>query len=183
MTIRNLIVAVGLLPAIFMLSGCLGMAHRALATKTASYDEVAMQAGPVQGDQVRLWLYVVGGEPNIFNTMGAQDIITLNDQAYAYSGETFRYLDLAAGPYIITTTDTVGFLHLRQGKIRKDVHLDAGKEYFLRVRYSRSEAPFDLVDRAEALPEMAQLKYDTAAKPHNWKKIKMKELAPAPAGA
>lgn len=178
--LSKLIVALGCLPLVLSMPGCLGMAVRALATDNASYEKVSSKLGSIHEGTSRVWVYIQGGGPNIMNTMGAVDTITFNERAYGFAGDAYFNLDLPAGHYTVTTTDTVGFFGgVRQGKIQKGLQFDAGNEYFLRVQYDpgfgafkKPNAPFDLIERPEALVEMAKLKHDKDKHKH-WRRVKI----------
>jgi hypothetical protein len=165
MSRNHRIVATACLLPLLCLTGCAGAIARGLTTDKSGYDGVSAKAGGIPDGTSRVWVYTVGGGPELLNSMGTLDAITFNDKAHSIAGDTYMHLDKPAGHYTVTTTETQEFFGGHQlGKIRKEFDFESGKEYFLRLHHDGgrgrfSKWPFDSVEKSVAVAEMQKLKH------------------------
>lgn len=170
-----LLVGFCLLIALFS-TGCIGMAMRSIATENVSYQDVSSRAGPIANDKSRVWVYVSGGDPTVWNTMGKLPDITFNKKVYSSSGNCFFYADVPSGTCRVATSVIIKGKHWKPGLNQRQIIFQGGQEYFIKIQSPANGPslanlvgtlpnpmvgpfPFDLAEKTQALTEMRRMKY------------------------
>ncbi len=183
MKTSTLIVVMICLSGLLGISGCLdavaGKITRDTMTDNTSYADLSASLGPVGETQARVWVYAMGGGTGLGREAGGiEQPITLNESVHWLLGDTFYHIDVPTGHYTVTTTNTRGYWNrFHRGDIQEEYEFEAGREYFIRVRFPRGleirRYPFDLVEKSQALPEMEGREHYTNGQ--KWGEIQIKE--------
>ena len=134
MTSRYLLAGTCLMIALYC-SGCVGMIARSVATENISCEDATSKAGSIADDKARVWVYVFGGGPTVWNTMGKLPNISFNKRVYSSAGNCFFYADVPSGPCRVSTSIITG-KKWKPGLNARQIVLQGGREYFIKISSS-----------------------------------------------
>jgi len=161
-------------------SGCSGV-----ITRTAyignGYPEVSSDWEPPRADENRVIIYMVEGGPNINNSTGYIDLLTIDDRVYVFRGESFSYVDLPIGRHVFTVSKVKEIpvfgsgIKLREGKY--PIYLDITLDEVTYIKLEKSgvdildrgaEITPKLMEESEALRELEDLAENTGFHTNIW---------------
>ena len=172
-------------------TGCMGLILRSVMTNDIPFSQMHDQLPQITNGSARVWIYSLGGGPNVFNTMGRVSYISLGQTAYEIHGNTYTYIDTPAEETRFTTSGTCPptfRADCRPGRIKQNINLQTGTEYFVRVKFPESgplydlpfrsepDLPFDQVDLATTSIEIESLSYaQSSSQLRSKKELRWKE--------
>ncbi len=155
------------------LTGCSGV-----ITRTAyignGYPEVSSDWEPPRADENRVIIYMVEGGPNINNSTGYVDLLTIDDRVYVFRGKTFSYIDLPIGKHLFTVSKVKEIpvwgsgIKLRKGKYPIELDITLEKMIYIKLEKSGinildhgAEITPKLMEESEALRDLEDLVENT----------------------
>ena len=126
------------------------------------------QAPPKAGNG-RLVVYTVDGAPNLLNSFGLRDLITIGNRAYQIAGSTYFFIDLPAGSHRLTCNNVkktgVFKESARFGELAHSLSLPASQTVFIKLK--KSGVTFSgktIWQVVEVSPEAAALEVTTLSR-------------------
>ena len=137
-------------------SGCTGVITRTFYIGNG-YPEVISDWEPPRADENRVIIYMVEGGPNINNSTGYVDLLTIDDRVYVFRGESFSYVDLPIGTHVFTVSKVKKIpvfgpgIKLREGKYPIELEITLDNVIYIKLEKSG----VDILDRgAEITPKL-----------------------------
>ncbi len=150
-----------ILALVVSLSGCTGAVLRGGMTDEVTYQETLGNISGIEAGNGRVFIYVPKGGPDIMNTMGVIDFLSIDKDIYRFGGESFFYLDIEAGSHNATVTEVVktGFkLKEQYGQNKIEISAAEGDVMYLRIIAQKARVyRLEVVPKALAESEMADL--------------------------
>jgi hypothetical protein len=151
-----------ILVLIVTLSGCVGGALRDGMTDKTTYQETLVNIPDIGTGQGRVFIYIPKSGPDIMNTLGVIDFISIDKDIFRFGGESYFYLDIEAGSHHVTTTEVVkaGFANNKKqyGKNSTKITVPEGEVIYLRIIAQKArEYQLELMSKSIAESEMGSL--------------------------
>lgn len=145
-----------------VLSGCTGAALRAGMTDKTTYQEILGSIPDIKSGHGRVFIYVQKSGPDIIDTLGVIDFISLDKNIYRFGGESYFYLDIEAGSYQATITEVVkaGFAsNIKQfGKDKIEISVPESSVIYMRITAKKTKVyTLKVVSKSIAENEMQNL--------------------------
>lgn len=169
----NILISKATLPVflvtVALLSGCVGAGLRNIMTDDKDYQELVKEIPGIQASHGRVFFYSPKGGPSYpLNSMGDMDFFSIDNTIYRFGGTSYFYLDIKAGPHLMTTTNLVvrGFASNKKqaGENKLEINIKNNETIYLRlVNHSKSKSINDraydisVVDKGKAEMEMEGL--------------------------
>lgn len=126
-------------------TGCVGGAVAGPLGRSSWVDKkqtgasLSTQTPPATGNG-RLVVYTVDGAPNLLNSFGLRDLVTIGNRAYQIAGNTYFLIDLPAGSHRFTCNKVkktgVFKESARFGELNYSVNLPPSQTVFLKLKKS-----------------------------------------------
>ncbi len=150
-----------ILTIIVALSGCTGAVLRGGMTDKETYQETVVSISGIDAGKGRVFIYAPKGGPNIVDTMGVMDFLSIDKDIYRFGGESFFYLDIETGSHNATITEVVkaGIKNKKQyGQHQIEISIPESGVTYLKIIAQKSRVyKLEMVPKALAESEMTDL--------------------------
>lgn len=146
----------------FVLSGCTGAALRAGMTDKTTYQQMSGSVPDIKSGYGRAFIYVPKSGPDIMDTLGIIDFISIDKSIYRFGGESYFYLDIEAGSHQATITEVVkprfGSNKKQYGKNKIEITVPESRVIYMKITGKKTRAyTLEVVSKSIAEKEMQNL--------------------------
>jgi hypothetical protein len=174
-TLKSLVYLLAIL-SLLSTTGCFGLAARHLMTGK-DYSEMKTSMTPLSPGSARLFVYVLGGGPNVLDTLGLLDVCTVDEHIYRIGGDIYWYLDLVPGRHKLTVNGAdITFGGGKYGKSVIEIDLEERETKYCRLKVEGfgvfSRLVPELIEESVAEHEMMKLSSHKSFKTGKTVKVK-----------
>jgi len=162
---RHFILPLILLSVFVANIGCMGLYLRNYGLE-GPYSEVINSFPDIPEGKGRIFIYMIPGDSNLWNTMGIITYMTVDTKVHEIKGATFTYVDVDEGVHKITADGVASGFSYKMGKNSLDVEIiDKDIKYIkidvkdnVVIRAANEYKPI-IIERDIAEREITNLKY------------------------
>ncbi len=145
-----------------VLSGCTGAALRAGMTDKTTYQEMLDNVPDIKSGNGRAFIYIPKSGPDIIDTLGIIDFISIDKNIYRFGGESYFYLDIEAGSHQATINEVVkpGFASNKKqyGKNKIEITVPESRVIYMKISPQKTRVyTLEVVSKSKAEKEMQHL--------------------------